>query len=76
MKLRYGLVLIALLGAAYLFLFKPSGQRTELLSLIKPLEVNPHPTGMTGSIAFTASTWMFVKKSGRQWSRNSLSKGL
>ncbi|HEX2580283.1 MAG TPA: glycosyltransferase family 25 protein [Rhabdochlamydiaceae bacterium] len=51
MKIRYGLALVAILGAAYLFFFTPQAektQKTELLSLLKPLDIHPASTGIPG----------------------------
>jgi len=51
MKIRYSFILIAILGAAYLLLFNPQvkkPQRTSLLSLLKPLDIQPVSTGIAG----------------------------
>jgi GR25 family glycosyltransferase involved in LPS biosynthesis len=52
MKIRYCFAIVAVLASTYLFLTHPGGfrnsRRTELLRLIKPLEVTPHQTGIAG----------------------------
>jgi len=51
MKIRYGLALIAILGAAYLLLINPQTEKpkkTTLLSLLKPLDITPVSTGIAG----------------------------
>ncbi len=52
MKIRYWFAIVAVLTSVYLFLFHPNWlatpKRTELLSLIKPLDVTPQQTGIEG----------------------------
>jgi GR25 family glycosyltransferase involved in LPS biosynthesis len=52
MKFRYWIVLFAVLTPAYLFLFHPNrpsyAQKTDLISLIRPLEIKPQQTGIAG----------------------------
>ncbi len=49
MKVRYWVAIVAALASTYLFLtYLGNSQRTELLRLIKPLEVTLHQTGIKG----------------------------